>query len=313
MLDADTLGADIDISPVTDQGAAAVYPSTESNQTGDRIRDAQVVVVNKVKITAEALAGSSVKLIALTATGTNNVDLEYCRANGVAVANVAGYSTESVAQQTLSFVLQLAGQASYYQRYVAAGKYPGSPMFTHYGPQWFELSGKRWGIVGLGAIGRRVAELANAMGCEVVYHSTSGQNNEQPYSQLPLADLLSSSDIITVHAPLNANTEGLIGSDELAMLAPHAVVVNMGRGGIIDEAALAQAVENSRIGGAATDVFASEPPPEANPLMRVADRECFLATPHTAWASVEARRRLVDEIAQNIRAFQSGTERNRVV
>jgi glycerate dehydrogenase len=313
ILDAETLGDDVDIAPVTDQGEVTVHGNTAPDQTAERVRDADVVIANKVIMSPDALTGSAVRMIAITATGTNNVDLEYCKANSIAVANVAGYSTQSVVQQTASFVLQLVGQATYYQGYIAAGSYPRSPIFTHYGPTWFELAGKRWGIVGLGTIGRSVAAVAQAFGCEVVYHSTSGRNTDQPYQQLSLAELLQTSDVVTVHAPLNENTKGLIGADELAQMKPHAVIVNMGRGGIIDEAALAQAVASEQIGGAATDVFSSEPPEADNPLMKVKANPLFLATPHTAWASLEARTRLVAEVAENIRAFLSGTERNRVV
>jgi glycerate dehydrogenase len=186
-------------------------------------------------------------------------------------------------------------------------------MFTHYGPTWFELSGKRWGIIGLGAIGRRVALLAAAFGCEVVYHSTSGRNTDQPYTQLSLEELCRTSQIISVHAPLNDATRGLIGENELGFMARDAVVINMGRGGIIDEAAWAHAVRTGAIGGAATDVFSTEPPAADNPLLSLGEDNRFLATPHSAWASVEARTRLIAEIAANIEAFPAGEQRNRVV
>ncbi len=313
VVDAATLGPDIDITPVTSLGRVTVHHQTSPHQAAERIRQADVVVANKVLIGRSQLAGSSVRLVSLTATGTNNVDLQYCSENGIAVTNVAGYSTESVAQQTVGFALQLVGRLTYYQEYVNSGRYPASPMFTHYGPRWFELSGKRWGIVGLGAIGRRVAELARAFGCEVVYHSTSGRNTDQPYMQLSLQELIRTSQVISVHAPLNEATRGLIGAKELALMSSDAVIINMGRGGIIEELALAQAVRGGGIGGAATDVFSTEPPAADHPLLSLGDNERFLATPHTAWASVEARRRLVGEIAANIEAFLAGERRNRVV
>jgi len=313
VLDAETLGEDVNIAPITDQGDVTVHRNTSADQTAQRIREADIVIANKVLIGPDVLKGSEIRMIAITATGTNNVDLEYCKENSIGVANVAGYSTRSVVQQTASFVLQLVGQATYYQGYIAAGSYPRSPIFTHYGPTWFELAGKRWGIIGLGTIGSGVAAVAEAFGCEIVYHSTSGRNIDQPYQQLSLSELLQSSDVVTVHAPLNEQTRGLIGSDELAQMKSHAVIVNMGRGGIIDEAALAQAIVAEQIGGAATDVYSSEPPAADNPLMKIKANPSFLATPHTAWASIEARTRLVEEVAENIRAFIEGSERNRVV
>jgi len=312
-VDADTLGPDVDITPITSQGRAIVFERTDAGQTAERIKNADVVVANKVKIGASQLRESNVRLVSLTATGTNNVDLDFCKANGIAVTNVAGYSTESVAQHTVAFALQLVGQLSYYQSYVASGHYPTSQMFTHYGPKWFELSGKRWGIVGLGTIGQRVAELARAFGCEVVYHSTSGRNTDQPYTQLSLEELCQTSHVVSVHAPLNDTTKGLIAAKELEQMSGDSVIINMGRGGIIDERALAHAVRNGIIGGAATDVFSTEPPEAGNPLLSLADDHRFLATPHSAWSSVEARSRLIGEIAANIEAFLAGQKRNRVV
>ncbi len=314
LLDAGTLGPDATLDPIARLGELIRYDATAPAQTGERIGTATVVIANKVTLDRQALepATDALRLIALTATGTNNVDLAFCRERGIAVTNVAGYSTESVAQHTLAFVLQLIGRLPYYQRYVASGHYHDSPIFTHYGPAWHELSGKRWGIIGLGAIGRRVAELARAFGCEVVYYSTSGSNTDQPYEHLPLDELLSTSAVVTVHAPLTDATRGCIGRREIGLLAGDAVIVNMGRGGIIDEEALADAIAAGLIGGAATDVFSNEPLHRDSPLASVLSNNRFIATPHSAWLSVEARRRLIDEVAENVAAFFRGARRNRV-
>lgn len=314
LLDSLTLGEDVDLTPLESLGDFRAFDLTPAAETSGRIAGASIVVANKVILDRATLEGApTVRLVALTATGTNNVDTDYCREAGVAVTNVAGYSTESVAQHTLALVLQLVGRMPYYQRYCASGEYASSPFFTHFGPQWHELSGMRWGIVGLGAIGRRVAGLANAFGARVAYHSTSGRTTHPTIDHLDLDELLGTSDVVTVHAPLNAKTAGLIGERELGLMKPDALLVNVARGGIVDEAALAAALLERRIGGAATDVFEREPFSPGSPLARVLGTDTFLATPHSAWLSVEARRRLVAEVARNVEAFLSGERRNRVV
>lgn len=314
LLDAMTLGDDLSLAPLQALGSLEVHELTAPAELEARITDAEVVVTNKVVLTRPALErAGALRLVALTATGTNNVDLDACRELGIAVANVSGYSTESVAQHTIALALQLVGRMPYYQRYVADGAYRESPIFTHYGPRWHELAGSRWGIVGMGSIGRRVAELATAFGARVAYYSTSGRSSHPVHEHLPLDELLSTSDVVTVHCPLTPATEGLIGERELALMGPEAVLVNVARGGIVCEEALAAAIGADRIGGAATDVFAGEPLLRESPLNAVLGSERFIATPHSAWLSVEARTRLIHEVAENVAAFLRGESRNRVV
>ncbi|MFW5738355.1 MAG: NAD(P)-dependent oxidoreductase [Spirochaetota bacterium] len=314
VLDAMTLGDDVSLAPLEELGSLTVHELTSPDDVGARLAEAEVVVTNKVALMRAALEqAGALRLVALTATGTNNVDLEACRELGVAVANVSGYSTESVAQHTLALALQLFGRTPYYQRYVADGEYRDSPIFTHYGPRWHELASSRWGIVGMGSIGRRVADLATAFGARVVYHSTSGRSSYAAHEHLPLDELLSTSDVVTIHCPLTPDTRGLIGERELALMKREAVLVNVARGGIVDEQALASAIRAERIGGAATDVFVDEPLSDDSPLLAVLGSDRFIATPHSAWLSVEARTRLVSEVAGNVAAFLRGEDRNRVV
>ena len=312
-LDSATVGDDIDISGLEEFGTVASYDYTPPEKTVERIGGADIVITNKVKL-GEAVfnACPGVKLVALTATGVNNIDLEAARKYSVAVANVAGYSTDSVAQHTFALLLSLLGRIAYHDRYVKSGEYSRSGTFTHLDHPFWELKGRTWGIVGLGAIGRAVGAIAEAFGCRVQFFSTTGASSHDRWSAVDLATLLSTSDIVSVHAPLNELTLGLIGTEELGLLQPHAIILNLARGGIVDEAALAEALDEDRIGGAGFDVFVTEPPPADSPLMNLTRTERALFTPHTAWASVEARTRLVHELCQNIRAWAAGERRNRV-
>ncbi len=312
-LDAGTVGDDVDLSGLQELGTVTSYEYTSPQETIDRIGDAQIVVTNKVKLGEEVFtACPELKLVALTATGVNNIDLEAARTHSVAVTNVAGYSTNSVAQHTFALLLSLLGRIDYHDRYVKSGEYSSSGTFTHLDHPFWELTGRTWGIVGLGAIGRAVGTLAEAFGCRIQFFSTSGASSHDRWSAVDLETLLTTSDVISVHAPLNELTEGLIGEQELALMPPHAIILNLARGGIVDEAALANALDTGQIGGAGFDVFVTEPPPADSPLMNLAHPERAVFTPHVAWASVEARTRLIDELCLNIRAFSAGERRNRV-
>ena len=233
--------------------------------------------------------------------GYDNIDLEAAAARGIPVKNVAGYSTDSVVQETFMHILSLAGNAPYFDASVKSGEYSRGPIFTDVSRPFFELTGKTMGIIGLGTIGTKVAKVAEAFGMNVIYYSTSGTSHNRDYPSVPLDELMWSSDVISVHAPYNSRTAGLVGAKEFALMKPTAFIVNMGRGGIIDEAALAQAVDEGRIGGAALDVYVREPLPADSPLLHTRHPERLRFTPHTAWASVEARKRLVSAIAANIR------------
>lgn len=308
VLDAATLG-DADLASME---GAVLYDVSGPEETASRIAEAEIVVTNKVILGKRELeAAPRLKLVCVAATGVNNVDLEAARERGVAVANVAGYSTESVVAHTFALYFALAHRTGYYDDY-GKSRWPESPVFTHLGPTFHELAGKRWGIVGLGTIGRRVAQAVSGFGCRVSYCSTSGVEREEPYPRRSLEALLAESHVVSVHAPLNDATRGLIGKGELARMKPGAILLNLGRGGIVDETALAEALEEERL-FAGLDVLAQEPPAPDNPLLALNRKERLLLTPHVAWAAKEARDRLVREIGLNIRAFLSGEERNRIV
>lgn len=300
-LDAATLGGDISLEPVSRLGELVCWPSSTPEEAMERVSDCDVLIVNKVRVTSELIdAARNLKLICEAATGVNNIDLDYAASKGIPVRNVAGYSTESVVQCTFMHILNLVGHLPYYDGRVKSGQYSAGGMFTDVSLPFFELAGKTIGIVGMGTIGRRVAQVACAFGMNVIYYSTSGTSHCHDYPSVPLERLMAESDIVSVHAPLNDRTSGLIGDRELALMKPHAVIVNMGRGGIVDEAALAEAVDKGSIAGAGLDVYSEEPLNAGNPLSGVRHKERLSLTPHTAWASVEARTRLVEMIAENI-------------
>lgn len=300
-LDAATLG-DASLAPVEELGELVCYPNSTPAEAMERVSDCEVLIINKIKVTRELIdAAVNLKLICEAATGVNNIDLEYAAFKGIPVKNVAGYSTESVVQSTFMHILSLVGKLPYYDEKVKSGKYSWSGLFTDVSNPFFELSGKTMGIIGMGTIGQRVAQVAEAFGMKVIYYSTSGTSHCREYPSVPIDELMSSSDVISVHAPLNERTEGLVGAAEIGRMKPRAVIVNMGRGGIVDEQALAEAIDAGKIGGAALDVYSREPLVVANPISKVRHQERLSLTPHTAWASVEARERLILKIAGNIR------------
>lgn len=314
ILDAKTLGSDVDLSGFSRYGEVAVHATTPSEERFSRVKGADIVVTNKVVIDKEIMDHApGLKLICISATGTDHVDLEYARTKGIAVANVAGYSTRSVAQHTFAILLYLLESLNYYDEYVKSGQYARNDMFTHIGRPFSELDGKRWGIIGLGKIGREVAKIATAFGCEVVHYSTSGKNLTEEFRNLSLEELLKSSDIVSIHAPLNEKTKYLIGYSQLKWMKPAAILINVGRGGIVNEKDLAQALDEGLLHGAGLDVLEKEPIAAENPLLKIKEKEKLLITPHIAWTSIEARKRLVDEILLNIEAYLKGPMRNRVV
>lgn len=300
-LDAATMG-DISFEPIEKKGELICYPSSTPEEAIARVADCDVLIVNKIEVTPELIdAAGKLKLICESATGINNIDVDYAASKGIPVRNVAGYSTESVVQTTFMHILSLVGSLSYYDSKVKSGEYSSSGMFTDVSAPFMELFGKTIGIIGMGTIGRRVAQVASAFGMNIVYYSTSGTSHCTEYPSVPIEELMRVSDVVSIHAPLNERTSGLVGRDELALMKPSAIIVNMGRGGIVDEAALAKAVDENRIAGAALDVYSQEPLPESNPLLSVRNAGHLSLTPHTGWASVEARKRLVQMVADNIR------------
>lgn len=300
-LDAATMG-DVSFEPFERLGEFVSYPTSTPEQARERVADADMVMINKVLVNKELIdAAPALKLVCVAATGVNNIDVEYAASKGIPVRNVAGYSTDSVAQSTFMHILSLAGGAPYFDESVKSGSYSRSGMFTDPNWNWTELAGKTIGIIGMGNIGRKVAAIAQAFGMEVCYYSTSGTAHCKDYPCLPLDELLKVSDIVSVHAPLNERTLNLLGAREFAMMKPTAYVVNAGRGAIIVEKDLADAVDNGVIAGAGIDVFVQEPIPEDHPYLKMKHPERMRLAPHVAWASVEARKRLVAMMADNVR------------
>lgn len=314
ILERDTYGADMDFSaftPLVDEIVS--YPVTSQAEVPERVRDADVVLVNKLLMQESSLAGAShLKLLLEGATGYNNIDLAYARSRGIAVANVAGYSVPIVPQHTFALYLALSEHIAHFDQYVKSGEYTRSGIFSHFMPSFVELEGKTWGIIGLGNIGKRVARIAEAFGCNVIYYSTSGKNNDSRYTRIDFDTLLALSDVISIHAPLNDQTQGLMNEEAFRKMKSSAFLINVGRGPIVDEPALVQALNEGQIAGAGLDVMEVEPLPENSPLFQVNDPSKLLLTPHMAWASVEARQRLVNEVAANLQAFLHGERRNRV-
>jgi lactate dehydrogenase-like 2-hydroxyacid dehydrogenase len=303
-LDARTLGEVPNLHLLADLGEVILHPDTQLDQVTERIEGAEVVISNKVKVSREAmLATPSLKLICVAATGMNNVDLVAAAELGIQVKNVKGYSTDSVAQQTFALLLALLNSTAYYDAYVKTGEYTQERIFTHLGRPFWELNGKRFGILGLGDIGRQVARIAMAFGAEVVYFSASGQTYNVIYQALDLDEFLQTCDVVSVHAPLNAHTENLLDYERIAQMKPTALLLNTSRGGIINEADLARALDNDLIAGAAIDVFTQEPIPVQHPYLHLQKNEKLLLAPHIAWSSIEARTRLVEKVAENIRGY----------
>lgn len=303
-LDVKTIGEDIDYSGFDAFGEVVKYGFSSPEEARERTKDADVVIINKVPINEQTIGEADhLKLVCVTATGTNNLDKEYLAKRNIAWRNVAGYSTESVAQHTFAMLFYLMERLPYYDNYVKSEKYIGDTVFTHFEKVFHELSGMTWGIVGLGNIGRRVADIAKLFGCRVIYYSTSGKNNQPGYERVEFDTLLAESDIISVHAPLDSNTEGLMNREAFAKMKKSAFFLNLGRGPIVVEEDLAEALEQGEIAAAGLDVLAVEPMSEANPLRRIKDSERLFITPHIAWASVEARTRLMKTIEGQIEEF----------
>ena len=303
-LDTNTVGDVPNLNLFNQFGDFESYPLTKPEERINRLKDATIVITNKVVIDKEVMdVCGNLKLICVAATGTNNIDIAYAGEKGITVKNVIDYSTESVAQITLGMILYLTNKVWYYDSYVKSGNYAQSTMFTHYGPSFFELKGKTAGIVGLGNIGKRVADLLSAFGMQIVFYSTSGKNNNSLFPRLDLDSLLNESDIVSIHSPLNENTRDLINLNKIKLMKPTAFLINAGRGGIVNEFDLATALNENIIAGAGIDVFEKEPISEQNPLLKIKQPDKLVLTPHIAWASIESRRLLVEKIADNIRQF----------
>lgn len=303
-LDASTLGDIDNLSLISELGTYLEYDFTPNDLRIERSKNADIIITNKVIIDQELMdACTHLKLICIAATGMNNVDLEFAAQRNIKVKNVAGYSTESVAQSTFSMLFHLLHHNRYYDEYVQSGEYIKSPIFTHHKYGFWELKNKVFGIIGMGTIGKRVAEIASVFGSRVIYYSTSGLNRHSVYNQVDLNQLLRISDVVSVHCPLNEKTRDLISKEELRLMKKNAILINMGRGGIVNEEALSYAIDNEYIAGAALDVLTSEPIKSDNPLLSVNKKNRLFITPHIAWASIQSRRYLVEKIAKNIKDF----------
>lgn len=301
-LDEYSLGG-YDLSAIKSLGEYIGYDRTTPEQTLERCKDATVVITNKVYISGQMMSQlPNLKLIAIAATGMNNVELDAAAELGIEVKNVSGYSTYSVAEATLGAALSLLRNSAYYDNYFKSGAYAATNDIFHSGRPISMLRGKNWGVIGLGAIGHQVAHLAEAFGCNIAYSSTSGVVRPERFPHKNLSELLQWADVISIHSPLNAKTAGLIGKSELEQMKSTAIIINVARGGIIDETALADALNNRNIAGAALDVFSSEPL-HSSPLYSLNDPYTLLASPHTAWAADDAVKLLIDGIAANIKNF----------
>lgn len=303
-LDAKTIGDDMDLSGFETLGEVVKYDFSTSEEVPARVKDADVLIINKIEINERTIGtAENLKLVCVTATGTNNLDKEYLAKRNIAWRNVAGYSTESVAQHTFAMLFYLLEKLRYYDDYVKDERYVNDTIFTHFEERFFQISGKTWGIIGLGNIGKRVADIAKAFGANVIYYSTSRKNSQEGYKRVDFDTLLKTSDIISVHAPLTPATEGLINRETLSKMKPSAIFLNVGRGPIVVEEDLACALEHGVIAAAGLDVLCAEPMRADNPLLRIKDSRKLFITPHIAWASVEARTNLMNIVLNQVKTF----------
>ncbi len=310
-LEAGNLGDDMRFDRFFELGEVNVYSQTPEEMIAERIAEADAVLINKLPMNESTLKDAKfLKYIGVTATGTNNIDFAYTKKRGITVTNVAGYSTDVVAQHTFAMVLYLMEHLRYYDDYVKSGDYCHCKSFCHMDRSFNELSGKTWGIIGLGAIGKRVAQIAEMFGCRVIYCSPSGKNQNTDYKQVDLDTLLAKSDIVSVHTPLTKQTHHMMDYDAFCKMKESAIFINVARGPIVDEKGLAKALHKEKIAAAGLDVLEHEPMDKDCPLCKLADSDRLLITPHIAWAAVEARTRLVDELWLNLDAFINGEERN---
>jgi glycerate dehydrogenase len=308
-LDLETIGKVDNLKLLSKLGPLETFDQTAPEEVVDRCLGKDIVIVNKVEMTEKVMSQlPDLRLICVAATGVNNVDLNFAQNNGIQVKNVSGYSTDSVAQLTFTMLLYLVNKPNYYDTYVKSGAYSRSGSFTHHQEPFWELKGKRMGIIGLGTIGRQVARIAESFGMEVVFYSTTGRNNHISYKRFDLDDLLKSSDVVSIHAPLNQQTRDLITYEKIKLMRPCAILLNLGRGGIINEKDLARALNDNLIAAAGIDVMEQEPINADNPLLKLFDKEKILITPHMAWASKESRELLIEKLARNIEVFLKETE-----
>ena len=311
VLERNSAGTDVDVSCFEKFGEVEYYPNTVAENTAQRVRDADIIMANKAPLNETTLKDApNVKLICLLATGFDNVDLAYCKSRGIKVTNVVNYCTSTVAQHTLLLALALSEKLAFYDNYVKSGTYSTQDRFSNFDRAFYDLEGKTWGIVGMGTIGRRVAGLAKAFGCKVIFYSASGKSSCTEYERVELDELLKQSDILSLHCPLSDRTRGLINKEAFSKMKKTAVLVNVARGPVVDTQALYDALIANQIAGAGLDVLEREPMTKDNPLAQIKDSTKLIITPHMAWASVESRTHMVQEVVKNIEAFLAGEDRN---
>lgn len=311
ILERNSVGTDVDVSCFEKFGEVTCYPNTVAANTSERVKDADIILANKAPLNESTLKDApNVKLICLLATGFDNVDLAYCKSRGIKVTNVVNYCTSTVAQHTLLLALALSEKIAFYDDYVKSGAYSAQDRFSNFDRTFYDLEGKTWGIIGMGTIGRRVAGLAQAFGCRVIFYSASGKSTCTDYERVEFDTLLQESDILSLHCPLSDRTRGLINKDALSKMKETAILVNVARGPVVDTQALYDALVTDQIAGAGLDVLEQEPMAKDNPLAQIKDSTKLIITPHMAWASLESRTHLVEEVAKNIEAFLAGENRN---
>ena len=309
ILDAKTLGDDLSLDIFGKD--AKIYATTEPSEVAERVADSQVVIVNKIRLNRSNLDNAvKLKLICVAATGYDNIDLEYCKSRGIAVCNVKGYSTHSVAQTTVMMALSLIMHEREYCRFVEKGDYTKSGVANRLSPVYHELLGKTWGIVGLGNIGKQVARVAEAFGCRVLAFK---RTPDKDFECVTLSELMEKSDIISVHLPASDETCGIISKDMISRMKKDAILINVARGIVTDEEALCNAILEGKIAGIGVDVYSKEPFGEDHPYNKIMDRDNVLLTPHIAWGAYESRVRCIEEIKKNIESFEKGEMRNRIV
>ena len=313
MLDRNSIGMDINVELFQKLGEFKEYNTADVETTKEYIKDADVLVFNKTVMNENLLKDApNVKLLCVTATGYDNIDVPYAKSRGIAACNIKDYSTPAVVQHTFALALSVLEKIRYYDEYVTSGKYSEQLGFSHFEEKYFELKGKTWGIVGLGNIGRGVAKVAEAFGCKVIFYSVSGTNTTTDYERVDFDTLLKESDILSLHCPLTDKTRELMNLEAFKKMKPSAVLVNVARGPVINDADLCQALKEGMIAGAGLDVLSKEPMEKTNPLTEIMGTNKLLITPHMAWASVEARTRCMEEVYKNIDAFVKGEVRNRL-
>ncbi len=311
VLDASTLGDDLDLSVFKSLGEVSIYAKTLPGDLEAHTKGADVLVLNKIKINEDTLPNpSGIKLICITATGYDNVSTDYCQKHGIALCNIKGYSSPSVAQLTIAMALNLMCHLPEYTRFVENGSYTKSGIQNALTPVYHELTGKKWGLVGCGSIGSAVASVAKAFGCQVMVYKKTPHSE---YENTDIDTLLKECDIISVHTPLNKETENLINRERIFSMKKNAILINVARGGVCDEKALCDAVKEGAVGGIGIDVYTAEPFCETHPYNEIMHLDNVCLTPHMAWGSYESRTRCIDEVMLNIKAFSEGNKRNRIV